>query len=282
MSPEQVFFGNGSDEPIDLLIRLFCDPEKDRIIIMPPTYGMYEVSAAINNISLIKVPLTKDFQIDVPAVKKEINSQAKMIFICSPNNPTGNLLNSEDITEILEVFQGIVVLDEAYIDFSNEKSWTNKLSKYPNLVVLQTMSKAWGMAGIRVGAAMGNPYIISLLDKIKPPYNLSLPNQTLAIEAIENHSKKVEEVNAILLERKRVENALEEIPEVAAVFPSDANFLLVRFEKARAIFDFLIKRKVIVRDRSSQINCEDCLRVTIGTASENDKLIALIKEFYKG
>ncbi len=242
---------------------------------------MYEVSAAINNVENKKIPLTKDFQIDVPAVLAQITPSSKMIFVCSPNNPTGNLLNKQDVEEILGSFQGIVVIDEAYIDFSSEPSWITQLSKYRNLVVLQTLSKAWGMAGIRVGSAMADPYIICMLEKIKPPYNLSLPNQQLALEAMENVNQKDEEVELILSERSRVLAELESMPQVERIFPSDANFLLVRFQESKPIFDHLIHEKLIVRDRSSQINCSNCLRITIGTRAENDQLIQLIRDFYQ-
>ncbi len=242
---------------------------------------MYEVSASINNVENKKIPLTEDFQIDVSAVMAQITPATKMIFVCSPNNPTGNLLNKKDVEEILASFQGIVVIDEAYIDFSSEASWSTELSKYRNLVVLQTLSKAWGMAGIRVGSAMADPYIISMLEKIKPPYNLSLPNQQLAFEAMENVKQKDEEVELILTERERVKAELQDFPQVKKIFPSDANFLLVRFEESKPIFDYLIREQVIVRDRSSQINCSNCLRITIGTKEENDQLLKLIRDFYQ-
>jgi len=281
IDPERIFFGNGSDEPIDLLIRLFCQPEKDHVITMPPTYGMYEVSAAINNVENKKVPLKENFQMDIPAVKAQITPASKMIFICSPNNPTGNLLDINDVEEVLNSFQGIVVIDEAYIDFSSEPSLIALLPKYRNLVVLQTLSKAWGMAGIRVGSAMADPYIIGMLEKIKPPYNLSLPNQQLAFEAMENVNQKEEEVKLILSERARVQDELVSLPQIEKIFPSDSNFLLVRFEESKPVFDHLIKEKVIVRDRSSQMNCSNCLRITIGTKAENDQLIKLIRDFYQ-
>ncbi len=248
---------------------------------MPPTYGMYEVSAGINGIENVKVPLTESFQIDLSEVKQKIKESSKMIFICTPNNPTGNLLSTDDIEEILAVFPGIVVIDEAYFDFSTKPGWVGKLAEYRNLVVLQTLSKAWGMAGIRVGVAMADAYIISMLEKIKPPYNLSLPNQQLALEAMNNVIKKDQEVSILLKERERTEKLLGQISQVERIFPSDANFLLVRFQKAKALFDFMISEKVIVRDRSTQKNCENCLRITIGTKEENDRLIGLIRDFYK-
>lgn len=281
IATDRIFFGNGSDEPIDLLIRLFCDPMKDHLITMPPTYGMYQVSAAINNVENLEIPLSEDFHIDLDAFKDRMDENSRMIFICSPNNPTGNLLDRESIEEILKFFPGMVVIDEAYLDFSEEPSWIGSLEKYRNLVVMQTMSKAWGMAGIRVGAAMADPYVISMLEKIKPPYNLSLPNQQLAFEAMQNTDKKDEEVRILLSERKRTEQMLQQIPQVEKIFPSDANFVLVRFEAADEIFKYLIDEKVIVRNRSKQRNCENCLRITIGKEEENDQLIKLINQFYK-
>ena len=281
VDPIQIFFGNGSDEPIDLLIRLFCEPGKDQVVILPPTYGMYEVSANINNVALVKVPLTNDFQLDPDELLKEVSTQSKIVFLCSPNNPTGNLLRRNDIRKILDVFPGIVVIDEAYIDFSAEPSWAQELKEYRNLVVLQTLSKAWGMAGIRVGVAMGDPYVIAMLEKIKPPYNLSLPNQQLALEAMNSLELKVQEVDELLTQRDRLEKELTGMKMVSKVFPSDSNFLLVRFEEAKGIFEYLVRNEVIVRDRSSQLHCENSLRITVGTKEENDRLITLLHEYTK-
>lgn len=275
---ENIFFGNGSDEPIDLLIRLFCEPGQDHVITMPPTYGMYAVSADINAVENKQVPLTSDFQIDLNTLRSTWSERSKIIFICSPNNPSGNLLDRDTIETILEEFQGMVVIDEAYIDFSSEKSWLSSLAKYPNLVVLQTLSKAWGMAGIRVGVAMGDEFVISMLDKIKPPYNLSIPNQQLALEALNNESKKEAYVNELLASREELEEELLKFSFVKEVTPSDANFLLVKFEKAREIFNYLIKNTLIVRDRSTQLHCEGCLRITVGTKEENSDLIKLLSQ----
>ena len=281
VDPTQIFFGNGSDEPIDLLIRLFCEPGEDHVVVLPPTYGMYEVSANINNVAQVKIPLTNDFQLDLDGIMGKITTQSKIIFLCSPNNPTGNLLGRNDIRKILDFFQGMVVIDEAYIDFSTDSSWAQELEEYSNLVVLQTLSKAWGMAGIRVGVAMGDPYVISMLEKIKPPYNLSLPNQQLALEAMNNLELKEEEVGELLTQRNRLERELAEMGIVSKVFPSDSNFLLVRFKEAKSVFEYLIKHEVIVRDRSSQLHCENSLRITVGTKEENDRLIALLHDYIK-
>ena len=280
VSIDRIFFGNGSDEPIDLLIRLFCEPGQDHIITLPPTYGMYAVSADINAVENKMVPLTRQFQIDVEALKSVWNNHSKLLFLCSPNNPTGNLLSRRDLEEVIKSFPGIVVIDEAYIDFSPEESWVSELSNYSNVVVLQTLSKAWGMAGIRVGVAMADPYIISMLERIKPPYNLSQANQELALEALSNEKKKNEQVELLLTERARMIPVLEEMESVKEVITSAANFLLVRFDRAQELFEFLIDQKVIVRNRTSNLNCENGLRLTIGMPEENKRLIDLIRLFY--
>ncbi|MEO9476136.1 MAG: histidinol-phosphate transaminase [Cyclobacteriaceae bacterium] len=276
---ENVFFGNGSDEPIDLLFRLFCEPHKDNVITMPPTYGMYAVSSDINAVENVKVPLTADFQIDLKTLRSTWGQSSKMIFICSPNNPSGNLLSREAITSILDEFGSMVIVDEAYVDFSPEESWTKELENYPNLVVLQTLSKAWGMAGIRVGVAMANPFVIGMLDKIKPPYNISLPNQRLAAEALNNEAKKKTYVDELLSERARLTDEISRFSFTKKVIPSDANFLLVQFDGAKNIFNYLIDKTLIVRDRSTQLHCEDCLRITVGTKEENQELIRLLKVY---
>lgn len=280
LSPDRIFFGNGSDEPIDLLIRLFCEPGKDHIITLPPTYGMYGVSAAINAVENVKVPLTDDFQIDKEVLRSTWNEHSKLLFLCSPNNPTGNLLDREVMTGIIEDFPGLVVVDEAYIDFSSESSWIGSFSRYRHLVVLQTLSKAWGMAGIRVGVAMGDPYVISMLERIKPPYNLSLANQRMALEALSHEAKKNAQVELLLTERGRLHEALSVLPAVKEIIPSAANFLLVRFEQAQELFDFLMERKIIVRNRVKELHCEGCLRITVGTPAENDRLLEQVKAFY--
>lgn len=279
IASECIFFGNGSDEPIDLLIRLFCEPSEDYIITLPPTYGMYEVSAGINAIENKRVPLTKDFQIDLPTLHSSWDANAKMIFLCAPNNPSGTLPDRHVIRKILDSFPGMVVIDEAYIDFSPEQSWIQEISRYSNLVVLQTLSKAWGMAGIRVGAAMADPYVIAMLERIKPPYNISQANQLLALEALKNVEKKEQYVNIILQEKRRLEEMLAQLPLVKHIVPGHANFLLVRFEQSEKVFHYLIENKVIVRDRSKQLHCEGCIRITVGTAEENERLLELLRNF---
>ncbi len=280
VATNSIFFGNGSDEPIDLLIRLFCEPGEDHIITLPPTYGMYAVSSAINAVENVKVPLTKEFQIDLNAVKAVINRHSKLLFLCSPNNPSGNLLDKQAMLELVKIFPGIVVVDEAYIDFSPEASWTNELTNYRNVVVLQTLSKAWGMAGIRVGVAMADPYVVSMLERIKPPYNLSQANQQLALEALNAEAKKNEKVDTLLSERDRLINELKDLGQVQEIIESAANFLLVRFDQAQELFEYLINEKVIVRNRTKELYCENCLRLTVGTPDENARLVHLIKEFY--
>lgn len=282
VSTDRIFFGNGSDEPIDLLIRLFCEPGTDHIITLPPTYGMYAVSADINAVENVKVPLTSQFQIDMDALKGTWNDQSKLLFLCSPNNPTGNLLSRKAVSEVIESFPGIVVIDEAYIDFSPEESWVSALDGFSNVVVLQTLSKAWGMAGIRVGVAMADPYIISMLERIKPPYNLSQANQELALEALHNEQKKNQQVELLLAERAKMVPILEEMTAVNEVITSAANFLLVRFDRAQELFDYLMEHKVIVRNRTANLNCENGLRLTIGIPKENERLLELIKLFYAG
>jgi histidinol-phosphate aminotransferase len=279
ISQDKIFFGNGSDEPIDLLIRLFCEPWKDHVITLPPTYGMYKVSAAINAVELIEVPLTPAFQIDYKELKEKWNGSSKMLFLCTPNNPTGNLLAKDSVIQILKTFPGIVVVDEAYIDFSEEEGWVSELDKYRNLVVLQTLSKAWGMAGVRVGVAMGDPYVISMLEKIKPPYNVSQANQSLALEALSQVEKKNGQVQTLLEQRKRLEKDLLDNKLVKKIIPSATNFLLVKFDHANEVFEFLIDRGVIVRNRTKEIHCAGCLRITVGTKEENDRLLGLLWEF---
>lgn len=275
----RIFFGNGSDEPIDLLIRLFCEPGHDHVITLPPTYGMYAVSSAINAIENVKVPLTTGFQLDMEALKAKWNQDSKLLFFCSPNNPTGNLLDRKQMSEVMASFPGMVVVDEAYIDFSSEPSWIEELSNYRNLIVLQTLSKAWGMAGIRVGVAMGDPYVISMLERIKPPYNLSLANQKLALEALGNEDKKNDQVELLLSEREKLQAELIKFGIVKEIIPTASNFLLVRFDQAQELFEYLIEQGVIVRNRTKELHCEDGLRVTVGTPKENAKLLELIRKF---
>jgi histidinol-phosphate aminotransferase len=275
---EQIFLGNGSDEPIDLLIRATCRPGVDNILILPPTYGMYEVSAAINDVKLIKVPLTTDYQIDTAKVLEAVEPDTKIVWVCSPNNPTGNLINSADIFTLLDNFDGLVVVDEAYIDFADVASWTSQLVNYPNLVVLQTFSKAWGLASLRLGMCFASVEITNILNKIKPPYNISGPNQLLLLDALDHEAEKSGMVKEILKERDSLGKKLADLSLVERIYPSDSNFLLVRFADAKATMQHLLDAKIIVRDRSKVILCDGCLRITIGTREENDALVASLKK----
>jgi histidinol-phosphate aminotransferase len=277
--PENIFIGNGSDEAIDLLIRAFCEPGKDSILVMPPTYGMYQVAADISDVNTIKVPLTEDFQIDTKNVLNNVSLQTKMIFVCSPNNPSGNLLKKDSILTILNVFNGIVVIDEAYIDFTDEKSWIGGLANFNNLVILQTFSKAWGLANIRVGMAYGDAKIISVLNKIKYPYNVNGISQGLILTALESEKQKNEIVKKIILERDKLADDLILIPFIGHVFPSDSNFILAKVSNANKVYDYLLENKIIVRNRSKMIHCNECLRFTVGTVEENKKLIEVLNEY---
>ncbi len=279
VAPNQIFLGNGSDEAIDLLIRATCVPGQDSIIILPPTYGMYEVSASINDITLIKVPLTEDYQIDTEKVLAKIQPSTKIIWVCSPNNPSGNLVQDEAIETLLKNFTGLVVVDEAYIDFADSISWTQRLVEFPNLVVLQTFSKAWGLASLRLGMCFAAPELIAILDKIKPPYNLGGPTQALLYNALDNEATKNDMVRQILVERAKLIDQLSKLPSVVKIHPSDANFLLVQFDTAAATMKFLIDGKIIVRDRSKVTLCHDCLRITVGTAQENAVLVDALRKF---
>ncbi|MFC5408069.1 histidinol-phosphate transaminase [Larkinella bovis] len=277
--PTQIFIGNGSDEPIDLLVRATCVPGQDSILIMPPTYGMYEVSAAINDVALIKVLLTPDFQLDVPAVLAAIQPRTKLLFVCSPNNPTGNLIDRKSILTLLENFSGLVVVDEAYIDFARSQSFTELLDQYPNLVVLQTFSKAWGLAALRSGMCFASEAIIEVLNKIKPPYNVSGPTQSLLLKALNHLDAKDAMVARILAQREELVANLLNLPLVRHVYPSDANFLLVKFDDPKAVFDSLIDQQIIVRDRHRVKRCDGCLRITVGTEAENDQLLSALKVY---
>ena len=276
---EQTFLGNGSDECIDILVRAFCEPGTDNIIICPPTYGMYEVSAGINNIEIQKIPLTTAYQLDLPAIAEAVNAHTKLIFICSPNNPTGNSLDREDIEAVLNNYFGIVVIDEAYINFSRYRSFTQELREYPNLVVLQTLSKAWGLAALRIGMAFASEDIVQVMNRIKPPYNINQASQELALQALEN----VEEVNTmireIVNERKSLEQDLGSLKSVKKINHSDANFLLVQVQQPHEMYEYLLAKGIVVRDRSRVQLCEGCLRITVGTPGENKTLLMAMREF---
>lgn len=270
---ENIFLGNGSDECIDLLIRAFCVPGEDNILICPPTYGMYEVSAHINDVAIRKVPLTATFQLDLPAIEEAVDDHTKLIFLCSPNNPTGNALNREDIEVILNNYFGIVVIDEAYINFSAHRTFTQELEDYPNLVVMQTLSKAWGLAALRVGMAFASEEIIGVMNRIKPPYNINQASQDLVLRALEEVGQVNDMIREIVQQRELLKESLLKLKLVQNVYPSDANFLLVKVDAARETYNKLLEKGIVVRDRSNVILCEECLRITVGTPLENKKLV---------
>jgi histidinol-phosphate aminotransferase len=279
---EQLFLGNGSDEAIDLIIRMTCLSGVHNLIICPPTYGMYEVSANINHISIRQVPLTKQFDLNVDGILQAIDESTRLIFICSPNNPTGNKLNRADIYQVLESFNtGFVIIDEAYIDFSDEPSFIHELDKYPQLIVLQTLSKAYGLASLRLGMAIAHPTVISLLNKVKPPYNISGATQEQVRLALSNQDFVKNSIEEISIQKNSLILNLNEIKEVEEIFPSHANFILVKFKASKRLFDYLIEHKVITRNRSNVTLCEGCIRITIGKKEENEQLISQIKAFYQ-
>ena len=279
VAAEQILLGNGSDECIDLLIRAFCEPGVDNLVICPPTYGMYEVYGNINNVEVREARLLANYQLDLEAVEGCIDGNTKLIFLCSPNNPTGNSLEREDVEVILNNFDGIVVVDEAYINFSRRRSFISELNDYPNLVVMQTFSKAWGLAALRLGMNFASKAIIEVLNKIKPPYNINQATQDLAMKALDG----LEEVNAMIREtveeRGRLTAQLAALPYVQQVYPSDANFLLVKMSEATKVYEYLRDKGIIVRNRSSVIFCEDCLRITVGTPEQDDKLMHELKNY---
>lgn len=273
ITPEMIFVGNGSDEAIDLLIRIFCRPQKDNILICPPTYGMYEVAAAVNDVEVKRAALNDNFDLDCEAIKRAIDSETKIIFICSPNNPTGNSLARLEIFNLLRYFNGIVAVDEAYVHFSRQESFVPLIEKFPNLIVLQTFSKAWGLAGLRVGSAFASPEIIALFNKIKPPYNVSEVAQRALLEVFEKSTDFAASVLNIINERERLIEKLNRMPFVEKIYPSDANFLLVKVKNAEKIYRFLLGEKIVVRNRNNIELCAGCLRITVGTPPENDKLL---------
>lgn len=279
VQPEQIFLGNGSDEAIDLLFRMVCRPGKDSMLHLPPTYGMYEVSANLNEVQLDAVQLTVDYQIPVEEVLLAIRPETKIIFICSPNNPTGNLIEPESIEDILRAFKGLVVVDEAYIDFASDKSWTSRLEEFPNLVILQTFSKAWGMAGLRLGLAFASAEIIAVMDKIKPPYNINEATQELALQALEREEALKDMVEEIVQERELLVNALPALAAVEHVYPSDANFILVKVTDPNGLYNYLLDKGIVVRNRSSLPGCEGCLRISVGTLEENQQLLQAIAAY---
>jgi histidinol-phosphate aminotransferase len=278
LTPAQIFLGNGSDEPIDLIIRAFCEPNQDSIMITEPTYGMYKVCAEVNAVNVQQVLLTPDFDLDLDAVPNTFDASTKVIFLCSPNNPTGNLLSRTKILEVVKRFYGLVVIDEAYIDFTKSKSFIHELKKYPNLIVLQTFSKAWGLAGLRLGMCYASEEIIGILNKIKYPYNVNVRTQEIALDALENSYRKEIWVDEILKERALLIGQLQRLNMVEKIFPSDANFLLARVKDAHSTYQYLMDNRIIVRDRSRVNLCYNCLRITVGTPEENKRLIEALKQ----
>lgn len=274
---KSIFLGNGSDEPIDLVIRAFCEPGTDRIVSIAPSYGMYEVAAEVNNVEFCKVELDKSFNLDADRLLQAVDERTKVIYLCSPNNPTGNSLEREKLYRILNTFQGIVVIDEAYIDFSTEPSFLSELNQFPNLIVLQTLSKAWGAAGIRMGMAFASPEIIFILNKIKYPYNVNMLTQAQALDILNHADRMKEQLDAILSERARLQSVLSGLACVKKMYPTDANFILVDVGDANGIYDLLVNKGVIVRNRTNVTLCDGCLRVTVGTPEENQALLAVLE-----
>tara|TARA_R110002020_G_scaffold190571_1_gene390100 strand:+ start:92 stop:1141 length:1050 start_codon:yes stop_codon:yes gene_type:complete len=278
ISEKNMLLGNGSDEVLDLLFRAFCEPGKDNIITLPPTYGMYKVLAGINNIENREVLLTEAFQPNIPAILETVDEQTKMIFLCSPNNPTGTLFSETQVEKLLNNFKGLVVIDEAYIDFSETESWSKKLTHYPNLVVTQTLSKAYGMAGIRLGICFASEEIITVLNKIKPPYNINSLTQEKAIHRLKNPLDIKNEISSLIKGKNELYKALLKVEFINEIFPSEANFILCRVDDATKRYDQLVEKGIVVRNRSSQPLCENTLRFTVGTPKENELLITTLKK----
>lgn len=276
---QNIFLGNGSDEAIDILFRAFCNPGIDNVITLPPTYGMYEVSANINDVEVRKIMLRPDYQLNMEGIAEAIDDHTKIIFICSPNNPTGNSIDRQDIETILANFNGLVVIDEAYINYSRQKTFIQELTEYSNLVILQTLSKAWGLAGLRVGMAFASEEIIEVFNKVKPPYNINEASQELALEALQNVDQINNWIKETVEERGKLITELVQLPFVIKIYPSDANFILVKTTNARGIYNHLVDQGIIVRDRSKVELCEGSLRITIGTPEENKILLNALKNF---
>lgn len=275
---KNILLGNGSDEVLDLLFRAFCEPKLDNIISLPPTYGMYKVLSAINNITNKEVLLTQDFQLDINAILKTVDVHSKIVFICSPNNPTGNSISKRAIEKLLHEFNGLIVIDEAYIDFSKADSWVNQLNKYPNLIVTQTLSKAYGLAGIRLGICMASESIIAILNKIKPPYNVNELTQRKAYTRVLDTKRIDFEIRTIISERRKLVVALEKVSFIHKLYKSEANFILVKVDNANKRYQQLLDKKIVIRNRSTQPLCENTLRFTVGRSEENSKLIKILNE----
>ena len=275
---EQIMLGNGSDEPIDLIVRIFCEPKEDNIVAIAPSYGMYEVCADVNNVEYRKVMLNDDFTLDAAKLLAAVDQKTKVIFLCSPNNPTGNLLNRKEVLKVVEGFDGIVVIDEAYIDFASEESWLKDLDRYENLIVLQTFSKAWGLAAVRCGMAFASEEIMGYFNKVKYPYNINLLTQQFVNEQIDMIERKKGWVKMLLEQRDRLVKAFDAMPLVKKVYPTDANFVLIKVDDANGVYKSLMEKGVIVRNRNNVSLCGGCLRITVGTAEENDTLLAEIQK----
>lgn len=277
IAPENIFLGNGSDEPIDLVIRIFCEPRIDNIVAVDPTYGMYQVCAEVNDIEYRKVLLNENFDLDAQKLLEKTDRNTKLIFLCSPNNPTGNLLSREEIKKVLDSFAGIVVLDEAYIDFASEATWLNDLEKYPNLIILQTFSKAWGLAAVRLGMAFASAEIIKLFNKVKYPYNVNILTQNFVGDELDKLELRKQWIATLLEGRNYLINELPKLPFVEKIYPTDANFILVKVEDANSLYKQLADKGVIVRNRNSVSLCAGCLRITVGTDKENEMLIKTLR-----
>ena len=276
---ENICIGNGSDEIIDLAYRIFCDPGKDNVIICPPTYGMYAVNANINDVEIRKVDLTNDFQLDIEGIIQATDSNTKLLFICSPNNPTGNNMNRADVEVLLNNFPGIVIIDEAYINYSKQKTFIQELTEYPNLIVMQTLSKAWGLAALRLGLCYASLDIIDLFNKVKPPYNINEASLQIAQEALQNTDQVNEWIKEVVEQKHQLIAALNELSFVKKVYPTDANFILVRVNDADLLYNHLSAKGIVVRNRHKEVSCDNCLRITVGTAIENEDLMKNLKNF---
>jgi histidinol-phosphate aminotransferase len=277
VSEEQMLLGNGSDEVLDLLFRAFCEPKTDNIITLPPTYGMYKVLADVNDIEVKEVVLDTKFQPNIDAILNEVNKNTKLLFLCSPNNPTGNSFTEASVLKLLQEFNGLVVIDEAYIDFSKQKSWLKRIEEFPNLIITQTLSKAYGMAGIRLGICYASKEIISILNRIKPPYNVNELTQQKALSRLSDLKQIRHQISDLLVERQRLSESLETISYVQTIYPSDANFILIKVDDATKRYNQLLEKNIVIRNRSKQHLCDNCLRLTIGTPLENKKLIEAFK-----
>jgi histidinol-phosphate aminotransferase len=281
VNPNQILLGNGSDEVLDLIFRAFCEPKVDNIISLPPTYGMYGVLANINAVENREVLLTKDFQPQVEKIIETVDENTKIIFLCSPNNPTANSFSNESVVKLLENFKGLIVIDEAYIDFSDKESWLAKINEYPNLVITQTLSKAYGLAGIRLGICYGSPAVISVLNKIKPPYNVNELTQLRALERLSNPDRIKSEIASIIAQREELLKVLVDVKFVEKIYPTEANFILIKVDDANKRYDELIAKGIVIRNRTTQPLCENTLRLTIGTEEENKKLMEALASLIK-